>query len=42
MTSIWSLALRAEISVRIYYRVHRAGFCRVLCLERVERFVSDP
>lgn len=38
MTTIWSLASREEVAVRIYYAVHHAGRCRVIHLERVERF----
>jgi hypothetical protein len=37
LTTIWSLARRYEIAVRIYYAVRAAGQCRVIDLERVER-----
>ncbi|HUA84452.1 MAG TPA: hypothetical protein VMB85_11375 [Bryobacteraceae bacterium] len=38
MTTIWSLARRAEVALRIYYRVRSTASCRVLILERIERF----
>jgi len=36
LTHIWSLRRSAEVPVRISYRVHERGRCRVFCLERVE------
>jgi len=41
LTSIWSLRKRAEVPVRIYYRVVRAGKCRVFALEQVEELSSE-
>jgi hypothetical protein len=38
MTTIWSLARRGEVALRIYYRVRSTFPCRVLVLERIERF----
>jgi len=38
LTTIWSLARREEVAVRIYYLVRDTGRCRVLRLERVEHF----
>lgn len=38
MTTIWSLARRAEVALRIYYRVRSTRPCRVLVLERIEQF----
>jgi hypothetical protein len=41
MTTIWSLARRAEVALRIYYRVRSARTCRVLVLERIEHFDDE-
>jgi hypothetical protein len=38
MTTIWSLGLRRELAVRIYYAVESACRCRVLRLDRLEYF----
>jgi hypothetical protein len=36
LTSIWSLARRGEVTVRIHYRVWHAHRCRIFEIRRVE------
>jgi hypothetical protein len=41
MTTIWSLKQRDELPIRVYYSVLESGRCRVLRLERIERFADS-
>jgi len=40
LLSIWSLKHRTETVVRIAYRVHDTGRCRILTIERLDHL--DP